>query len=158
VFLWNGGAGKLRFILDLNGIASATGMDPGFNIAAVDAALTLSSTISTDETAFGELTAPGSLAVTIDMLPSDGVNFTLDLFSSVGLTEFGHGLSDFIDTAGIARIEQLDHSGNFVRDVTLTDIKGNVLGAPPATVPEPASFVLVGAVLVGIRKGVRQWH
>jgi hypothetical protein len=149
VFNWDGGAGKLRFILNLDGIASATGMDPGFNVAAVDAKLSLSSTRSI-ETGFGELTAlPGSLAVTIDMLPLDGVNFTLDLLTSVGLTEFGHGISDFIDTAGIARIEQLDGAGNFVRDVTLTDIKGNV-GAPPGTVPEPASFVLVGTVLVAV--------
>src|SRR5262249_16003381 len=137
VFLWDGGTGQLRFILDLEGIASATWTDPGFNIASVEATLSLSSTISVDETAFGRLTAPGSLAVTIDMLPSDGVNFTLDLLSTVGLTEFGHGLSDFIDTTAFTRIEQLDRSGNFIRDVTLADIRGNTLGAPPGAVPEP---------------------
>ena len=70
-FLWNGGAGKLRFTLDLDEIASATRMDPGLNIASVDATLTLSSTQSVYETAFGGLTAPGSLTVTIDM---SGVN------------------------------------------------------------------------------------
>ena len=46
VFNWDGGAGKLRFILNLDGIASATAMDPGFNVAAVDATLSLSSTRS----------------------------------------------------------------------------------------------------------------
>ena len=113
VFLWNGGAGKLRLTLDLDGIALTTGMDPGLNIASVDATLTLSSTQSVDETAFGRLTAPGSLTVTIDMLPFDGVNFTLDLLTSVGLAEFGHGVSDFIDTAGIARIEHTTEGTSF---------------------------------------------
>jgi hypothetical protein len=151
VFLWNGGAGKLRFILNLAGTASATGVDPGFNVAGVGASLTLSSIISTDEAAIGGLSAPGSTAVTIDMLPSDGVNFTLDLHSFVGLTESGHGLSDFIDTFGIARIEQLDRSGNFVSDVTLTDLKGNLLGASVALVPEPPSLGLLGAGLIAFR-------
>jgi len=151
VFLWNGGAGKLRFILNLAGSASATGVDPGFNVAGVGASLTLSSIISTDETAVGGLSAPGSIAVTIDMLPSDGVNFTLDLQSFVGLTESGDGVSDFIDTLGIARIEQLDRSGNFVSDVTLTDLQGNVLGAPVASVPEPPLLGLLGAGLITLR-------
>jgi hypothetical protein len=91
VFVWNGGAGKLRFILNLDGIVSSTGTHPGLNVAGVDATLSLSSTISPDEVAFGQLTAPGSMTVTIDMLPFDGVNFTLDLQSFVALTEFGHG-------------------------------------------------------------------
>jgi hypothetical protein len=149
VFFWNGGAGKLRFTLNLDGITSATGAHPGANVAGVDATLSLSSTISPDETAFGELTAPGSMTVTIDMLPFDGVNFALDLRSFVALTEFGHGLSDFIDTAGIARIEELDRSGNLLRDTTLTDVKGNVLGgAPVAAVPEPGSGGLAAIALL----------
>src|SRR5262249_52839175 len=151
VLLWNGGAGTLRFTFDLDAIPLVTGMDPGLNIASVDATLSLSSTESVDETAFGRPTAPGSLTVTIDMLPFDGVNFTLELLSSVGPIELVHGVSEFIDTAGIARIVQLDHSGNFFRDVTLADIKGNVLGAPPGTASEPATFALVGTVLFAVR-------
>ena len=34
---------------------------------------------------------------------------------------FGEGVADFAHTAEITRIEQLDSSGNFLRDVTLTD-------------------------------------
>jgi hypothetical protein len=62
---------------------------------------------------------------------------------------FGNAIADFRNTLEIARIELLDPSGNSLRDVALTDLKGNVLGAAPA-IPEPGTLGLIGLGLAGI--------
>jgi hypothetical protein len=153
VFLWGGAAGSLRFTLNLLGSALVSGADPGVNAAFVDATLSADDTCCFLPGGFGGLTAPGMTTVTVPVAANDGVNFELRLVTTVGASEFGSASADFRDTLSVPRIEFLDASGNFVRDVTLMDRLGNVLGAPAAGVPEPATFLLLAAGLIAVWAG-----
>jgi hypothetical protein len=151
-FVWNGSPGKLRFTFDLVGNADAP-LDPlGQSFAVGDAVLRLSS--SSGSNADGELivNSPGSGArtktVTLNVAGGDTVFVSLELGCNSSIGVFGQAICDFSNTAEITGIEQLDSSGNFLRDITLTDAKGNVLGGAPSAVPEPATFALVGLGLI----------
>jgi hypothetical protein len=156
-FIWGGGSGALRFTLHLDGsVMLFCGIDimcplfgnPAFdNVAFVAANFLLTDTF---DSAAGTLIGPGTLALTIKVGPGERVNLSLDLETEVSLLHFGNGTANFSDTAQLTTVEQLDTSGNFVQDVTLTDNQGNVLGAP-AAVPEPATVVLVAASLIALR-------
>jgi hypothetical protein len=123
--------------------------NPAFdNVADVFANFLLTDSL---DSAAGTLVAPGTLALTIKVGPSERVNLSIDLGTEVSLLHFGNGTANFGDTAQITTVEQLDSSGNFIRNVTLTDNQGNVLGAPQATVPEPASCALAGAGMIAVR-------
>jgi hypothetical protein len=131
-----------------SGLESVSGADPGVNAAEVDATLSADDTCCFLPGGFGRLTAPGITTVTVPVAEDDGVNFQLRLLTAVGASEFGSALADFVDTLDVPRIEYLDSHGNFVRDVTLTDRQGNILGAPAAAVPEPATWLLISASLI----------
>jgi hypothetical protein len=147
VLFWPGAAGQLRFTLRLQGSEAAAGMDPGLNTASVDATLSADDRCCFLSGGFGRLTAPGTITVTVPVAADDSLNFELALLTGVYLQEAGHGISDFIDTLDIPRIELLDQSGNFVRDVTLSDSQGNILGAPAAVVPEPDLWPPLAALI-----------
>ena len=151
-FPWHGGPGILRFLLNLQGSTSVTG-DPAANQALVDATFGVASEIASSN-GFGRLNGPGSIAITVGVNGTDAVDLDLELFTLASATALGSAVSDFKNTLLIPEIQLLDNSGRFVRDITLTDFNGNVLGAQPATVPEARTLVLMGAglflvVLVG---------
>jgi hypothetical protein len=52
------------------------------------------------------------------------------------------------NTLDMGQIQFLDNSGNFLRDVTLTDGAGDALGSQPAASPEAATSVLFGTGLI----------
>ena len=157
--IWRGGNATLRFTLRLDGgvmLFCGVGVfmcplfgNPAFdNVADVFANFLLTDSF---DSAAGGLIAPGTLALTIRVEPSERVNVSIDLGTEVSLLHFGNGTADFGDTAQIVTVEELDRSGNFVRNVTLTDNQGNVLGAPAAVpVPELATYALLGCGLVAL--------
>jgi hypothetical protein len=148
-FVWPGVAGKLRATMTLAGTESAASAVPSIqNFATVEGDLKL---VGTGETGEGVLSGPGSTTATIDVSPGDDVQVRLFLRAVAIGQASGSAISDFSDTLELPRIELLDSSGNFLENVTLTDAKGNVLGAPVATVPEPGTSVLVGAGLIAVR-------
>ena len=154
--IWRGGNATLRFTLRLDGgvmLFCGVVMCPLFGNPAFDnVADVFANFLLTDsfDSAAGSLIAPGTLALTIRVEPSERVNVSIDLGTEVSLLHFGNGTADFGDTAQIVTVEELDSSGNVVRNVTLTDNQGNVLGAP-AAVPEPATLALVAVGLIAAR-------
>jgi hypothetical protein len=80
------------------------------------------------------------------------VSVSLELGCKSSICVFGEAVCDFSKTAEITGVEQLDSSGNFLRDITLTDANGNVLGSAPPPVPEPPAFVLIGTGVIAARR------
>jgi hypothetical protein len=79
---------------------------------------------------------------------------------SPSLGDFGSNLSEFSTTFTIDDVALLDPSGEFVRDIVLTDTAGFILPGPGPvqTVPEPATVLLVASALaaLGTRRAGRR--
>ena len=130
---------------DPRGLATpAAPPDPlGQSFAEGEAVLGLSSSSGANAVGDLQVNSPGSGArtasVTLDVARGDLLSVSLQLGCRSSIGVFGQGVCDFSNTAEITGIEQLDMSGNFLQDITLTDATGNVLGSTPAAVPEPSA-------------------
>jgi hypothetical protein len=71
---------------------------------------------------------------------------------------FGSNFADFSTTFSITGVELLDPSGNFLREIELTDVAGFTIPshAPVQTAPEPATLLLVVGALAAL--GSRRLH
>ena len=95
------------------------------------------------------ITATIAVDPTVDRL----LQVTMELDTSTALSiivGFGSNFADFSSTFTLDNVALLDSSGNFLRNVVLTDTAGFTLpgtGPGPGTAPEPATLLLVASAL-----------
>jgi len=99
-----------------------------------------------------------SLSATIVVDPSVDrlLQVVMELDTSTALSiivGFGSNFADFSSTFTLDDVALLDSSGNFLRNVVLTDTAGFTLpgsGPGPGTAPEPATLLLVVSALAAL--------
>ncbi|MGE5143760.1 MAG: hypothetical protein ACM3OA_10020, partial [Acidobacteriota bacterium] len=103
------------------------------------------------------LTATVAVDPTVDRF----LQVTMELDTSTALSiivGFGSNFADFSSTFTLDNVALLDSSGNFLRNVVLTDTAGFTLpgtGSGPGTAPEPGTLLLVlsAVAVLGLSAG-----
>ena len=114
---------------------------------------------------FGNAAFPpqSSLTATVAVDPAVDrfLQVTMELDTSTALSiivGFGSNFADFSSTFTLDNVALLDSSGNFLRNVVLTDTAGFTLpgtGSGPGTAPEPGTLLLVlsAVAVLGLSAG-----